>query len=62
MIVSIWQDFNINMYDYLFCELAYPSSVFLCCFSFFCDDRLLVGVYVVAVSEAPLEDVRHLLG
>jgi len=30
--------------------------VFLCCLSFFCDDHLLVGVDVVAMSEAPLED------
>jgi len=40
MFVSIWHDLIINTYDYLFCTLAYPSSVFLCYLSFFCDDHL----------------------
>jgi len=43
MFVSIWHDLNINMYYYIFCTLAYPSFVFLCCFFFFCDDHLFGG-------------------
>jgi len=40
MFANILHDLNINMYDYLLCTLAYPSSVFVCCLSFFCDDHL----------------------
>jgi len=43
MFVSIWHDLNTNMYDYLFCTLAYPYFVFMCCLSFFCDDHLFGG-------------------
>jgi len=55
MFVSIWHDLNINMYDYLFCTLAYPSYFYVVCLSF-AMITCWVGVDVVVVSETPLED------